>query len=64
MIFYILTKKIRTKQEMEIIEKAFSHLPFFEELKKTLPNSLYKSLLQELKYQSKIKHSLLSQQGI
>ena len=63
MIFFILKKKLRSNQELELLDKALSHFHFFEEMRQTLPNSLLRLLLQELKYETKGKRAIISKQG-
>lgn len=64
MLFSILKKKIRSIQELELLEKSLAHFKFFEEIKKTLPDSLFNLLLRELKYETKDKLSIISKQGL
>ena len=63
MIFCILQKRLRSNQELDLIERAFSNFQFFEEMKQTLPFPLFRALLQEIKYDTKAKRSILSKQG-
>ncbi len=63
MIFCILQKRLRSNQELDLIERAFSNYQFFEEMKQTLPFALFRALLQELKYDTKAERSILSKQG-
>lgn len=60
-MFWILQKKIRSADEIQLLDRAFGTLRFFKEMKSKLSSQLYETLLNTIQYKMRPKSSVFGQ---
>jgi hypothetical protein len=60
-VFWILQKRLRSLDEIQLLDKALGTLRFFKEMKLKLSQQLYDTLLNTIQYKMRIKSAVLGQ---